>query len=176
MIKIFCFMLLRRHFASHLRRSRNPPQLYFHRPIRFIHSSSSILRPDKCPNCTATLPSLLPACTNCWHISPLPSNTRLHDIFGLPYHPNPFTVNVATLKQKFREAQAICHPDSWASKGSVSLYFHSLLIHFQLVSQEQARCCPSFVFPHQRSIPTSPHTSFSCGVFARVSSSSYLGG
>lgn len=83
--------------------------------VRSIHSTP---RPNKCPNCAAILPSLLPACTNCWHISHLPSNTRLHDIFGLPYHPNPFAIDVVTLKQKFREAQAICHPDSWASRGS----------------------------------------------------------
>jgi molecular chaperone HscB len=98
--------------------------LHFARPLlqfRFYHPIRSILRPNKCPNCATTLPSPLPACTNCWHIYPLPSNTRLHDIFGLPYQPNPFAVDVATLKQKFREAQAICHPDSWASRGSVRL-------------------------------------------------------
>ena len=116
-------------------RSRNP-LFYFHHPIRFIRPSSSIHLPKKCPNCAATLPSLLPACTNCWHISSLPSKTRLHDIFGLPYHPNPFAIDVTALKQKFREAQAICHPDSWASKGSVSVHFHFLLVPFHLVSQE----------------------------------------
>ncbi|KAF8237854.1 hypothetical protein L208DRAFT_1388802 [Tricholoma matsutake] len=97
--------------ARYLGRSRISLQYL----VRSIHSTP---RPNKCPNCAAILPSLLPACTNCWHISHLPSNTRLHDIFGLPYHPNPFAIDVVTLKQKFREAQAICHPDSWASRGS----------------------------------------------------------
>lgn len=127
-------MLLRRHFALYLRRSRSPSLFYFHHPIRSIHPSSSIHLPNKCPNCAATLPSLLPACTNCWHISHLPSETKLHDIFGLPYHPNPFAVDVTALKQKFREAQAICHPDSWASRGSVSLHFHFHLVLFHVIS------------------------------------------
>ncbi|KAG5635572.1 hypothetical protein H0H81_010757 [Sphagnurus paluster] len=41
---------------------------------------------------------------------------RLHKF--LPYEPNPFVIDVAILKQRFRNAQAQCHPDSWASKGS----------------------------------------------------------
>jgi hypothetical protein len=27
------------------------------------------------------------------------------------------------LKHRFRQAQAICHPDAWASKGAVSLRY-----------------------------------------------------
>ncbi|KAF9456191.1 hypothetical protein BDZ94DRAFT_1315382 [Collybia nuda] len=55
---------------------------------------------------------------SCGHISTLPSYVKYHDIFALPYAPNPFIIDISTLKQRFREAQAICHPDSWASKGS----------------------------------------------------------
>jgi molecular chaperone HscB len=44
---------------------------------------------------------------------------KFHDIFGLPYEPNPFVIDVSLLKERFRDTQAICHPDSWASKGSV---------------------------------------------------------
>jgi molecular chaperone HscB len=102
------------------------------RTVRFIRPSSSLPRPNKCPNCAAVLPSFLPACTKCWHISPLPSDAKFHDIFGLPYHPNPFIIDVAALKQKFRQAQAICHPDSWASRGSVRPTYHFLLIHLDL--------------------------------------------
>jgi len=84
---------------------------------RFRHTYPSS-RKGTCPSCGAALRSRLPACTNCWHISRLPSDTKFHDIFGLSYHPNPFVVDLVTLKQRFRDAQAVCHPDSWASKGS----------------------------------------------------------
>ncbi|KAK7064230.1 adaptin N terminal region-domain-containing protein [Favolaschia claudopus] len=45
--------------------------------------------------------------------------TSFHDIFALPSRPNPFVVDTVLLKRRFREAQAVCHPDSWASKGQV---------------------------------------------------------
>ncbi|KAF8640373.1 hypothetical protein AX17_000044 [Amanita inopinata Kibby_2008] len=71
-----------------------------------------------CPSCHHPLSSSLPACTNCWNIFPLPSDVTHHQLFNLPYHPNPFSVNTALLKKRFREAQAVCHPDAWSSKGS----------------------------------------------------------
>ncbi|KAF5370243.1 hypothetical protein D9615_010075 [Tricholomella constricta] len=86
------------------------------RPARLFHSSVPRSRP--CPSCSRPLPSSLPACINCGHISSLSQNTKHHDIFDLPYEPNPFVVDISTLKQRFRNAQALCHPDSWASKGS----------------------------------------------------------
>jgi len=91
------------------------------RTTRFIHPSPPFYTKstNTCPSCSSPLPTPLPACTTCWYISPLPSTVTLHEIFGLPSHPNPFIVDISNLKQRFRESQAICHPDSWASKGSV---------------------------------------------------------
>lgn len=91
--------------------------------FRSFHSSSArlnkALSKKSCPSCSHPLPSPLPACTNCGHISGLPQDVKYHDIFALPYEPNPFVIDTTVLKQRFREAQSICHPDSWASKGSV---------------------------------------------------------
>lgn len=91
--------------------------------LRSFHSSSARLNKalpnQSCPSCSRPLLSPLPACTNCGHISGLPQDVKYHDIFALPYEPNPFVIDIAVLKQRFREAQSICHPDSWASKGSV---------------------------------------------------------
>ncbi|KAG5728766.1 Co-chaperone protein hscB [Termitomyces sp. T112] len=88
-------------------------------PARYFHSSLS--RKSNCPSCTKVLPSSLPACTNCWHISSLPHNTKHYEIFGLPDEPNPFVIHLPTLKERFRSAQVLCHPDSWASKGANKL-------------------------------------------------------
>lgn len=33
--------------------------------------------------------------------------------------PNPFVVNTFKLKQRYLEAQKICHPDGWATHGAV---------------------------------------------------------
>ncbi|KAF9481429.1 Co-chaperone Hsc20, partial [Pholiota conissans] len=71
-----------------------------------------------CPSCRRPLPSRLPACTACWSIHPLPPKISYHDLFGLPDTPNPFVIDLPTLKQRFRQAQASCHPDTWVSKSS----------------------------------------------------------
>ncbi|ESK86656.1 hypothetical protein Moror_9717 [Moniliophthora roreri MCA 2997] len=71
-----------------------------------------------CPNCSQPLPTALPACTKCWSISQISSQSRHHDLFQLPYNPNPFIVDESFLKRQFRQSQAICHPDTWVSKGS----------------------------------------------------------
>ncbi|KAG6842205.1 hypothetical protein C0991_000175 [Blastosporella zonata] len=89
---------------------------HWQRPARYFHSSISRSRP--CPSCAITLPSSLPACPNCWHISGLPHGIKHHEVFGLPDEPNPFIIHIPTLKERFRSAQALCHPDSWATKGS----------------------------------------------------------
>lgn len=70
-----------------------------------------------CPSCHRPLSSPLPACTNCWTISPLPSNVTHHQLFDLPYEPNPFSISIPALRQRFLQAQTICHPDAWSSKG-----------------------------------------------------------
>jgi len=38
-------------------------------------------------------------------------------MFGLPYEPRPFAVDISLLRRKFRMAQSVCHPDAWASQG-----------------------------------------------------------
>ncbi|KAF8807411.1 Co-chaperone Hsc20 [Phlegmacium glaucopus] len=70
-----------------------------------------------CQSCHKPLPSNVPACTSCWSISPISSNISHHALFGLPYEPNPFSVHLPTLKQRFRQAQAACHPDTWATRN-----------------------------------------------------------
>ncbi|KAF7347830.1 J domain-containing protein [Mycena venus] len=79
---------------------------------RFLSTLAS-----RCSSCSHTLPTPLPACNRCGNISPIPPSTSFHDIFALPSRPNPFVVDTALLKRRFREAQAVCHPDSWTSKG-----------------------------------------------------------
>ncbi|KAF8168094.1 hypothetical protein B0H34DRAFT_645051 [Crassisporium funariophilum] len=80
---------------------------------------------SRCPSCSQPLPSKIPVCTSCWSIFPIPPNVSHHALFGLPYDPNPFNVHLATLKQRFRQAQAVCHPDTWATKNAQDLA-HSL--------------------------------------------------
>lgn len=80
-----------------------------------------------CPSCHKPLPSNIPACTSCWSISPISSNTSHHALFGLPYEPNPFSIHLPTLKQRFRQAQATCHPDTWANRNPVCFFFKSFV-------------------------------------------------
>ncbi|KAJ6509539.1 hypothetical protein C8R47DRAFT_1099076 [Mycena vitilis] len=79
---------------------------------RFLSTLAS-----RCTSCSQPLPTPLPACNRCGSISPIPPATSFHDIFALPSRPNPFVVDPVLLKRRFRQAQAACHPDSWASKG-----------------------------------------------------------
>src|SRR5690242_11858651 len=74
-----------------------------------IHTSSSRFQSPQpssgartCPVCSKPLPSFLPACTNCWNIFSLPPDVTHHELFGLPYEPNPFIVDLSALKQRFR--------------------------------------------------------------------------
>ncbi|KAJ7783790.1 hypothetical protein DFH07DRAFT_789115 [Mycena maculata] len=71
----------------------------------------------RCSSCSQPLPTPLPACTKCDSISPIPSSVPFHDLFAIPSRPNPFIIDPVLLRRRFREAQALCHPDSWASKG-----------------------------------------------------------
>ena len=85
--------------------------------------------PLLCPSCHNPLPSNLPACTSCWSISPISPNTSHHFLFGLPYEPNPFSIHLPTLKERFRQAQAACHPDVWATGNPVSCSKVSLRVY-----------------------------------------------
>src|SRR5260221_96829 len=83
-----------------------------------------------CHSCSTPLPvSTLPVCTRCSSISPLPLNTTHHQLFGIQ-HPNPFVVDLADLKKKFRAAQASVHPDVWAAKSPVRLSHHCSVLLF----------------------------------------------
>jgi len=75
-----------------------------------------------CQACSRPLPTNLPACTACSSIHPLPSHVSHHHLFGLDEGSNPFLVDLPTLKKRFRDAQAACHPDTWASKSPVYLF------------------------------------------------------
>ncbi|KAF9009475.1 hypothetical protein BDQ17DRAFT_1348174 [Cyathus striatus] len=68
---------------------------------RFLLRQYSSSNLSICPSCSQPLPSPVPACTI---------------LFGLPYDPNPFIVDLPTLKQRFRDAQSVCHPDAWAAR------------------------------------------------------------
>ncbi|KAL1670347.1 hypothetical protein GGF50DRAFT_93949 [Schizophyllum commune] len=83
--------------------------------FRTVHNPPSRL---PCPSCGEPLPTALQACTKCWTIFPVSHDIPYHDLFGLPYEPNPFVVDTKTLRQRFREAQTNCHPDTWASKAA----------------------------------------------------------
>jgi hypothetical protein len=76
----------------------------------------------KCPVCSQPLLSSVPACNKCWNIFALPKDITHHELLGLNYDPNPFIVDVPTLKKRFRDAQSVCHPDSWASRNPVSTF------------------------------------------------------
>ncbi|TFK41153.1 hypothetical protein BDQ12DRAFT_646959 [Crucibulum laeve] len=91
------------------------------RTRRSIHQPTPVYDttvPSICPSCSKPLLSSVPACTKCWTIFSLPGDLSYHHLLGLPYEPNPFVVDIPTLKKHFREAQSVCHPDSWVSKGN----------------------------------------------------------
>ncbi|KAJ3800723.1 hypothetical protein GGU11DRAFT_676614 [Lentinula aff. detonsa] len=87
------------------------------RSLFFAKSFSTHKLTQNCPSCSKQLPTSLPACTNCWNIWNIPADTSYHDIFALPKESNPFVIDTSLLKQRFRQMQAACHPDTWASKG-----------------------------------------------------------
>ncbi|KAJ6604654.1 hypothetical protein DFH09DRAFT_1123405 [Mycena vulgaris] len=88
---------------------------------RFISTVRKLTK--QCASCDSPLPTPLPACHKCGTITPIHPTVRFHDIFALPDRPNPFIVDPLLLKRRFREAQAVCHPDTWASKGQA---YHAL--------------------------------------------------
>ena len=85
---------------------------------KYTSTLSSV--PERCPSCSASLPTPLPACPKCFFISKPPSKTTYYDIMGLSYSPNPFEVDPAQLKGRFRDLQRVIHPDKWSGKGGVS--------------------------------------------------------
>ncbi|KAG1749988.1 uncharacterized protein EDB91DRAFT_1110744 [Suillus paluster] len=100
-----------------------PPNRYYARafsdkasPSSSRHSVVTSLT-KTCPSCGAVLPTALPVCPSCNYIARIHDSISYHDILGLPYKPNPFSVDAALLKRRFLEAQRISHPDAWATKS-----------------------------------------------------------
>ena len=107
--------------------------LHIRRPLRLTKTTLSISQTARsqktsktCPSCSRALPTALPACPHCAYIAAPPLHWTYHDLFELPYEPNPFRVDARALKERFRRAQAVCHPDAWVSKGSVRFLSHAL--------------------------------------------------
>jgi molecular chaperone HscB len=89
-------------------------------------AQNSLQQHGRCPKCSIILPTALPACPNCHYISQLDNTPSYHNLFQLPFEPNPFVVDTSKLKRRYLEAQKICHPDTWATHGTVCSHF---LIH-----------------------------------------------
>lgn len=87
-------------------------------------AQNSLQQSARCPKCSIILPTALPACPNCHYISQLDNIPSYHKLFQLPFEPNPFVVDTSKLKRRYLEAQKICHPDTWATHGTVCLHFH----------------------------------------------------
>ncbi|KAF8922549.1 hypothetical protein CPB85DRAFT_1427846 [Mucidula mucida] len=71
-----------------------------------------------CPSCHQPLTSSVPACNKCGTIKAIPRDVNCYNILGLPYEPHKFTLDELDLRNRFRRAQAACHPDTWTSRGA----------------------------------------------------------
>ncbi|EIW86709.1 hypothetical protein CONPUDRAFT_161390 [Coniophora puteana RWD-64-598 SS2] len=65
----------------------------------------------------ALLPTSLPVCPKCNFIASVDRSIPYHHVLGLPYDPNPFSVDTSLLKRRYHAAQRLCHPDAWATKS-----------------------------------------------------------
>ena len=88
---------------------------------RRTNSTASRTLPSVCPSCSAPLPTTLPACPKCRHISLVPKDLPKHELFGLSYDPNPFDIDDAALKGAFRNLQRVIHPDLWSGSDHVRI-------------------------------------------------------
>ncbi|KAG8730339.1 hypothetical protein FRC12_020332 [Ceratobasidium sp. 428] len=70
--------------------------------------------PTTCPACSKPLPTRLPICPSCSHISKLPADTPYQALFNLPE--NNFQIDVKDLRNRFLQTQRLMHPDAWSSK------------------------------------------------------------
>ncbi|TFK57088.1 Co-chaperone Hsc20 [Heliocybe sulcata] len=91
----------------------------------------SAYSPSKCPQCSAPLPTPLPACPKCQYIERVPSNAPYHELLGVETGFNPFAVDTRDLKRHFLQAQKVCHPDTWSrqpkEKQDVADHMSSLI-------------------------------------------------
>ncbi|KAM5536192.1 hypothetical protein V8D89_010091 [Ganoderma adspersum] len=100
--------------AAPILRSYSPTHLAVFK--RTFTSSPDSDTPKRCPSCSTPLPSSLPVCPKCFYIAPIPESMTYHEMLGTPYEPNPFVVDPRQLKDQFRAAQAVVHPDRWVGK------------------------------------------------------------
>ncbi|KAI0689608.1 Co-chaperone Hsc20 [Cytidiella melzeri] len=83
--------------------------------IRYLSGDAS--QPAiKCPSCSASLPTYLPACPSCFSIRRLPQDATFFDIMEVPGDMR-FDIDQDLLKRNFRRIQRVIHPDKWSSKG-----------------------------------------------------------
>ncbi|EPQ60644.1 Co-chaperone Hsc20 [Gloeophyllum trabeum ATCC 11539] len=94
--------------STHIARRQAP--LPLNRPF----ASASL--PQRCPQCSAPLPTSLPACPKCQYISGVPSSASYYELLGLELGSNPFSVDTASLRRNFLQAQRVCHPDTWSGQ------------------------------------------------------------
>ncbi len=89
-----------------------------------------------CPSCHQPLTSSVPACNKCGTIKAIPRDVNCYNILGLPYEPHKFTLDELDLRNRFRRAQAACHPDTWTSRGAVSNHEGLLAMHALIPMQD----------------------------------------
>ncbi|PCH33639.1 hypothetical protein WOLCODRAFT_135234 [Wolfiporia cocos MD-104 SS10] len=126
--------MLRRLLAASLPRLAPAARILPHRPAAYAcdvlvargafvsswrrYSAPSAERPAAtCPQCSAPLPSALPACTQCYFVGKLDPAHTYHDLLGMSYEPNPFAMDSEALKQSYRRLMRVVHPDRWHGKG-----------------------------------------------------------
>ncbi|KAI0078874.1 Co-chaperone Hsc20 [Panus rudis PR-1116 ss-1] len=71
----------------------------------------------RCPSCSYLLPTPLPVCPNCKHIEPVGRDALYHELLGFDYDANPFNVDQSQLRDRFRKAMTVVHPDLWAGRN-----------------------------------------------------------
>ena len=112
------------------------------------NQSTTSSGPKRCPSCSTPLPTSLPVCPKCFHITPIPESMTYHEMLGTPYEPNPFVVDVRQLKDQFRAVQAIVHPDRWVGKPPVCARLNArrsaltvfVFLYFRSTKRSRPRC------------------------------------
>ncbi|KAG9104752.1 hypothetical protein FRC06_011234 [Ceratobasidium sp. 370] len=84
------------------------------RAVLGVSRRTFVSLPTTCPACSKPLPTRLPICPSCSHISKLPADTPYQALFNLPE--NTFQIDVKDLRNRFLQTQRLMHPDAWSSK------------------------------------------------------------
>lgn len=96
---------------------------------RGIHSDLPPSTQKQCPSCSFPLPTPLPICPKCKHIEPVSPEMSYHEMFGFDYEPNPFNIDTSALRQMFRKAITVAHPDKWAGSDEVRISLSLGAVH-----------------------------------------------